>query len=479
MLESGAQNTPEQPRESTSSQLPSDPAKAKRYFEHAESKDAPYAVLLYFSGLAQEPANTEILPALFKRAFEIAQNRKFTVDKSVDNVCDAAAEKTKEYLRALLAFVREPNRPARAVAAFEAAVKFSLAGSADFLGTQLDSILKQTAPKNPKEMKALRSLYSRLMEGFASLEEYEKAANAGDKALKASPEPDGPLQERVKNLSALAYTERDAMRETGIGGFRGNIRDESAQRALEEGDRISNPDAARGRELETARAEYEKRSEDVPTAKRYAKALAQSGDAEAALAIYENLFTSTNQREFLHAASDIRIQLAQRRFGVNDPVDGRLLALKKEEFGRRVSLDPDNEAVRVKFAEVLMQLKEYRAAVEVIQVLTKSKESKPEYLLLLGQAFVALDYVEEAELAFQRILSRDNLPVEQRIAAHYGMAEALLERADKTGELQKAVRAREHIAEVLVLEVGYREIEDLKKRAEEHLSQGRDRRQAS
>lgn len=129
-----------------------------------------------------------------------------------------------------------------------------------------------------------------------------------------------------------------------------------------------------------------------------------------------------------------------------------LRARKIEVLGAREQRHPQNLAIKIELANLVMQLQDWSRAIPLLQKASQDPRQKTKALVLLGKCFMYDNKLPLAKSQFERAvpdLDLDNNP-ETYKEAHYLLARV----SEETGDSEKAVH---HYGEVLVVDYDYKD----------------------
>ncbi len=454
------------------------PEKAQKFFERAktvgETGNFEYAMQLWLGGLRLDASSMHGLEQFLNAAVNFKGKPGKELLKTVDGRSDV-----DRYLKALLEWGLRVLEPTLAVRAVQAAAKLGLGEQTHFIGEQAIKL----AHNKPK-----KDLFVKLMEAFASVQAFDLAVQAGDAAVQMDP-ADGPLATRVKNMSASATIGRGGFDEAGAeGGFRRNIRDADRQRQLEEAERIVKTEETIDRLIAEAEAEYQRRPEDLPTIQTLAKRLLERGrpeDEDRAYRLLMKAFQDTKQFRLRQEAGRIRIRKARRTLASyrdraqqnpDDPqaqstyqeAQKQFLNLEITELKASVENYPTDLSLKFELGKRYYELGNYDEAIGLLQEAKADARFRGHALALLGSAFRAMDWNDEAIATYRQALENaPSLSEELRLDLRYGLMSSLGAKAEQEKDLSAAEEAEKLASSIAIENFSYRDIrqrrEDLKK----------------
>lgn len=452
------------------------PEKAERFFKHAKSMmDATnyeYAIQLWLSGLRFDPASMEGVEGFFGTVPKFLDEPagKKGVGKEVMKAVSGKTDVDK-YLAAMLDWALKPSDPALAVRATESAARLSLNAPALWMGERaFASVLR--------DKKVRKDLLLKLMESFQKVGSYDKSVAAAEQALKVDP-TDGNLAASIRSLAAQATMNRGGYEKTGEqGGFRQNIRDADKQRHLEEADRIVKTEETVDRLVSAAKQEVEARPGDLPTLEKYCKLLlerARPADEELAYSLYVKASKDYKQFRFREMAGDIRIRQEQRKVrelklmldgATEDEMVRRmydqhvedLTKLEVEEYKLRVEAYPSDLTKKFELGRRLFASGDMDGTIGMMQEAQNDPKNRIASLTFLGQAFLKMDYVDEAIETFRRALESREIGPETTLELRYHLCTALQARAESARDLATGEEAEKIAASIMAQQFGFKDI---------------------
>ncbi len=461
-------------------QVTPEPEKAEKFFEHARSMvdraNYEYAMTLWLQGLRKDPANMGALEAFFDSAANfLVRNPKAkgpTKDQSKQFGGKGPLEK---YLSNLLQWATKPQGDwASGLKAMDAAASLDLDEPAHWIGEKVLALATH-------DKKAKKDHFVQLMDAFERVGGYDKAAEAGERALQLD-RSDGKLEARVRNMSATATMTRGGYESTGqAGGFRKNIRDLEAQRQKEEEEATVKTEETLDRLIERTANEYRQRPDDVNTIQRLGRFLLERGkpeDEKAALKLYTQAYKTTSNFRFRVMAGDLQIRVARRKLAAlkqkmeanpgdesvrqqYEQAQRQVLEFERKEYETRVEAAPTDMKLRYELGLRCFRLGDYEAAIAAFQ----EAQSVPGYgsrvRNYLGQCFEELGWLEEAIGTYRSAIEKhptdsDDLAMELR----YGLMRTLQRKAEEKRDPAPAEEALKLASDIAIKQINYRDIRD-------------------
>ncbi|MFZ4575835.1 MAG: tetratricopeptide repeat protein [Phycisphaerales bacterium] len=450
--------------------------KAERFFAHARSMvDATnyeYAIQLWLSGLRFHPNSMPGVEGFFATVpkFLDSPASKKGIGKEVMKSVSGRTDVDK-YLAAMLEWALKPLDPGLAVRATEYAAKLQLNEPTLWMGERaFGSVLR--------DKKVRKDLLVKLVEAFQKVGSFDKAVAAAEQALKVDP-ADGGLAATIRSLAAQATMNRGGYERSGeAGSFRQNIRDSDKQRMLEEADRIVKTDETITRLVAAAKQDMEARPGDLPSLEKYCKLLlerAKPADEELAHSLYMKAATDFKQFRFRELAGDIRIRQERRKISeLKEMLDGAkdddmvrrmydqhvedLNKLEVNEFKLRVEAYPSDLVRKFELGKRLFSIGDMDGAIGMLQEAQSDPKNRLLALTYLGQAFLKIEYVDEAIETFRRALESRELSPEHALELRYHLLTALQVRAEASRNIATAEEAEKIAASIAAQQFGYRDI---------------------
>lgn len=455
----------------------SDPQKAVRFFEHAQtvhdSTNYEYAMTLYLKGLHYDPGNVAALEKFINSSLAwVSQNPKVKGPTKEQVRQVSARGTTEKYLTNLLEWGARGLDWHAGLKAMEAAAKLELNEAAYWIGQRVFLRMNQ-------DPKARKDAYVTLMELFAKIGGWDLAVKAGDKAVSMD-FTDQKLAAIVRNMSAQATMSKGGYEKTGtVGGFRANVRDMAAQRAKEEEDRIVKSEETLDRVIERALADYQSRPTDVAAIGKIARLLLERGtpaDEKQAFDILMKGFDDTRVYRFKQQAGDIKLRVAKRKLGSlkeaadQDPGNAekadlyerarkQYLEMDVEEHIERVAHYPTDLSMKFELGRRLFDLGRYEQAIEQFQIAQNAPGLSGAVQNYLGRAFLAIGWVDEAVDTFRAALNNhpsqgDDLGQNLR----YGLMIALERKATEQRLLPAAEEALKHAQAIAIQNIAFKDV---------------------
>lgn len=456
------------------------PEKAAKFFEHAravhEASQFEYAMNLWLRGLRQDPTNMEGLTSFFESAARFMAGSK-SKKLSKDSLSAFSGRSTLDrFLATLLQSSVKPGDAGLAVQAAGLAAKLGLYEQTTFLGGRALGI----AGRLPKPRK---DHFVQLKNIFVRVENYERAVEAGEFAMRLDP-ADGKLAAEIRNLSAQAAMSRGGFDEAGReGGFRANVRDVEKQRRLEEEERSVKTEESLDRMIESAKADYEARPTDKHAIGKYVRLLVERGreeDERVAQDLLTRAYEQTEEFRFRQTAGDIRLRAMRRKIAqlkaAADRAEGEeaerlgkelesaraeLLGAETEEYRERVKAYPTDLPLKYELGKRLYERGEHEEAIALFQEAKSDVKNRVRVLNYLGLSFYAMGWYDEAVATFRQALSaHHNDEDEFGMELRYGLLIALQKRAVEQTSLDDAEEANKLAGSIAIQQINFKDIRD-------------------
>jgi len=450
------------------------PEKAAKFFEHARAmQDATqyeYAMQLWLRGLIQDPTSMSGLEG-FLSAAAMFLGSKGKVSKETKSAVSGRSDAEK-YAAALLETGLRPGEGGPAVKATEMASKLDLGEQAYELGKRSLTFLAQ-------DKKPTKDQHIKLMRALAGVGAFDLAAKAGDGAVRLDP-GDGELSAEVRNMSAQAAMTKGGFDETGAeGGFRKNIRDADKQRLIEEQERVVKTEESKDRLVRIAEEAWRARPDDLPSINGYIKALRDRGapeDMERALKVAMKAHEDTHQFRYRREAGEIKLRLARRKLeeyrqkAEANPEDAgaqkafrdgqvQYVRMETDEYRAVVEAYPTDLGAKFELAKRLVMLRDYEPAIELLQEAKEDAKNRSAALALLGQAFQAIDWNDEAIATYRAALAKhSDENDEQGMELRYGLMCSLQAKAENDRDVAAATEAETLASGIAIQSIGFKDI---------------------
>ncbi|MEL7472799.1 MAG: hypothetical protein AAGK04_05720 [Planctomycetota bacterium] len=456
---------------------PSNPVNAKKFFDHAkvvqQAGNFEYAMQNWLGGLRQDPHSMEGLEGFWSAATAFAgENSKLSKETSKGFSGKGDLEK---YLAALLAWGSKPTDGTAAVRAAENGAKLQILEPTYWIGERA-LMLCAADPK-----KAKKDTFTKLMDVFAAIGAPQKAAEAGDLAVRSDP-GDTELSTRVRNLTAQATISGGGFDKTGeAGGFRANVRDMAKQQELAASDSVSKSEDDKERLLTAAEAAYAQRSDDLPTIQALVKALRDRGkpeDLKRALQVLDSAYKETKQFRFRQEAGEIQLRIARgqlnalRRAAEAKPDDqeaaqryekghAKFLQMEIREYTLRAEAYPTDLGLKFELGKRYFDLGQYEQAIGLFQKSESDSKNRSAAQRYLGECFREMDLIDESIQKFRDAVEGNSEPdSDMGMQLRYGLLVSLESKARSEKDLDAAQEAAKIASDIAIRNFDFRDIKE-------------------
>ncbi|MEM9752928.1 MAG: hypothetical protein AAF916_06035 [Planctomycetota bacterium] len=450
--------------------------KARKFYEHAEvaadSKNYDYAIELYINGLRHDPGNMTKHEALL----DVAKRRKVGGGKRV-KAKKLGSENIDLMLTAEKTWATDFTDPDLAYQV----MKFAAAANAEehnedyHLGEVAYWIGEMAADFNVAAKKPSKTLYLNIRDRFSEIGGHTKALENHRRALAMSPQ-DSKLLDQLKDLEALKYTEdrKDA------GGALSNVKDAEEQAQIQaeldtSGSQID--------KLVNARiAEFKENPDDIDVMDKLVGALLRDTDNEKrenqAIEVLERMFKKSGQYRYKTRAGDVKMKQLTRTVReykqfvdaapeseeYQEKYQGAINARQDFELGEyqdRVKNYPTDLRLKYEFGRRLFGAGMHDEAIGMLQQATKEPKSRSAAHLMLGRAFMAKEWTDEAIATIQEGFDQhevkdDSVGKELR----YDLMLAHKNRGIAKAEDPELEIAQQHASALLQADINYKDIRD-------------------
>lgn len=469
---------PDKPSTAAADQPEFSPEKAAKFFLHAkaaqDSTNYEFAMQLWLRGLRLDPHNMSALESFFQSAAAFLGSKACKKGLSKETQREFGGRGNIErYLAALLTWAMKPDDPFFAVRAAEAAAKANLPEPAYWLGERALAVVG-------REKKPRKDLFVKLMEAFKQIGAYDKAVIAGEAASHLDP-TNGPLIATVRNLSALAAMSKGGYDQTGTaGGFRANVKDLESQRLIEEQERIVKTEETIDRLIAKAEQDFRAKPEDLPTVLNYAQRLLERGrpeDENRAYKVLMHTYEKTKQFRFRQRAGEIRLRVYRRQLleykqaaeaNPNDLEAARVYEDKRrkymeeeiKELQAQVEAYPTDLTLKFELGKRLLELGQNEEAIALFQESQKDLKNRVASMNYLGQAFMAIGWIDEAIETFRRVLTDYHKTHNDEVGmdVRYRLLTALQAKAERDRDVEAAEEADQIASSIAIQQISYRDI---------------------
>lgn len=474
------------------------PQKAEVFFDRAQtvhdSMNYEYAMTLWLQGLRLDPTSVSAVEKFYTSGCEYSTREAKKKGPTKDQLKNFSGKGTLEkYLLALLHFGASPFEWVHGLKAVQLAGKLmneEPAMNMKEVGQHLAAKVLGLAAGDPK---AKKDQFVQMMEAFRDVEAYDRATKAGEAAIARDP-TDGQLEAQVRNMSAQAAMKRAGLSESAgqEGGFRGQVKDLSRQREMEEEDSIVKSESTLEAIIERAKADYQQRPQDISAIKKLSKFLLERGKPEDEKLAYKVLMKGHSELdafELRKLAGDIQMRVGRRKLRAmrakleQDPTNAELIekfnAAKKQlmemeiqEYELRHQAYPTDFSIRYELGRRLFETEQYEGAIEHFQVAKDSPSLADRVRILLAQAFYRIGWMDEAESTYREALNDHANPNDDHgLQMRYGLMEVLQKRAEEDGDAAAADEAFKLASGIAVQHINFRDIRERRKHLQDLVKQ--------
>ena len=442
--------------------------KAVAFFQRAEqvadTDNFDYAIDLYMEGLRLSPDALEAGHAPLRKLSLIRQG-KGGKKPSITNRMTRMGGKTPldEMLNAEYLLAKDPDNLSYA----ESMLKAAVSGGFRRTGSWIADLVFQATNASPKPSAAT---YLLLKESYKSLELFDKAVSACQKAVDLRP-GDGPLADELRDLSAQLTMQRGQYDKEG--DFRKSILDKDKQDQLHSQESLVKTIDYRARAVEEARRAVTKIASETNVI-RLADALADletdKGYEEACQVLQEAYEQSRNfnfqrhrgelKMRRLRAIASI-IQEALKQDPDNETLRAKLslateklLAIGLDHFHQCVENYPTDLKMRYEYGMRLLQTKKFDEAIPMFQEAQKDPRYRVLALDKVGVCFFQKGWYTDAIDIFNQgieICEIKDSPIAKEL--RYNLARSY----EAHGQSETAMELYRKLAQ---LDFGYRDVRD-------------------
>lgn len=478
----GTAKPPSEPPAVASGGTDPEPEKAQRFFEHAKTAHQTgayeYAMQNWLRGMRFDPGSMTALEGYMTSAMQHAEKSGGKLGKETARIFDGKLP-VEKFLLALLAWSMKVRDGSLAVKATESAAALDLAETTFWLG-------ERALVASRGEAKPRKDNFTRLLEAFAKVGAYDKAAEAGDAALKIDPS-DGELSGRVRNMSAQSTMAKGGFDQSGkAGGFRANVRDLDKQRHLEEADRIVKTEETVDRLIATSEEAYAASPNDLAVVSAYVKRLRERGrpeDEELAFRVLSKAFEETKQFRFRQEMGEIRLRRASRALRKHkeaaelEPENADLVEKAKqaiaqfqkmeiEEYKLRVSSYPTDLGLKYELGRKHFESGQYEEAIALFQEAQSDPKLRGQVLGMLAECFLKIEWLDEAIQTYRRAIEVHGEMGSPTVLLElrYGLVIALQEKAAKEKDSEAAVEGFRLASTIAIQQISFKDVRSRRER---------------
>ncbi len=461
-----------------------DPRKARRFFEHAETtanaSNYDYSVDLYISGLKYDPGNLKQHEALY----EVAKRRKVSGGKPAgmgERMKRSGNTPVDKMLHAEKLWAKNPLDEGLAGDVFKAAVdafdeiddELGLGDVAFWVGEIWVPMISQQKKPSPKK-------YIQAKDLFVRLNRYDKAVEACRRAAALSPN-DSKLLSELKDLQAEQMMAEKHYHSEGEGGFRKNLKDSDAQAAIQQELQLRKSGSAGDEIIARRRAEYEEDPSDVNRMQKLVDALVARESAETekeAIELLKKSWEETGQYRHRVRMGDIQMKqfnrvLRQIKAKIDkEPQNQELiqkfqagkqkqLLFELQEFTDRCKNYPTDMGLRYELGRRLYAAGKYDDAIGAFQQAKADPKRRAMSHEFLGRCYINKEYLEEAVDTLAQGIDAHKIP-DDRLALElrYLKMDAHIKLARKNNDIEHAKEAQQIASGIFQADINYRDIRE-------------------
>lgn len=443
-----------------------DRERAKKVFERArviaDSGQYDYAIELFLQGLRYDPDQVDVHKELRK----ISLTRKATGGKPLSKLKAMGLKRTSDpkesMLNAEMLLAYDPGNIQHMIAVAKAAQKGEFRGTALWIGPLLLRA-NLDGPQDTNTFLLLKAMYK-------DVGEYKLAGDALGYAAASRPD-DADLQHELRSLAAKMTIQQGGY---GAGGdFRVSIRDADKQRALmEEEMDIRNVDAMAGI-IDRTRREYEESGRDKAKLIKLVDVLAKTENLKhenEAIELLEAEYRETKSYRYHYQAEEIKIrQMARMERSMREqceanPGNQRLhkdleelsndrLATELKHYQQAMAAYPIDPKFKYETGRRLFELGRQAEAIPILQQAMNDPKYREEAGVMLGRAFLAADFVDEAVDTLRNRIEVYQIDGDAKAKEMYYWYGRALE---TKGDIEPALKAYSQIAQ---WDFGYKDVQ--------------------
>lgn len=440
--------------------------RADKICEFARAKTAAgmheAALALFAQALRTLPCCESALNGLLDSGPKIAEQAASSATvKSLRKDFAQLGGNTGDFLDAVVLTAIQPSRKDYALSACDRAFRVGLPVVGRTLTDRALSLLSNAEKQTSEDYFSLAN--SAFGHGL-----FDLAERAGQTALDLDPN-NVAKRSFHKNATAARIIEERKL-EKAETRFTDNLNDPAAQHLLQ----VQERPVSSAEELEqlvaSARAEYTQKKDEKGKISRLVSLLekrGQSGDISEASAILGAAFQRSGDPSFRQRLADLELRplenamKAAQRAQTQQPEKAELrqevvekrnawLLARCAEFERRSIEYPTEPGIRLELGETLLALNRYSEAIPHLQAGRADMKQRCRAWRLLGTAFTAIAYYDEAAWCLEEALKHADQDPPRQLEAKLSLGRALLELHSKKPDPAYLDRARRMILEVVV-----------------------------
>jgi tetratricopeptide (TPR) repeat protein len=426
-------NPPSKPPQAPSAAVPD--GKGAAFFKHAEQVaemgNWDFAIEMYLEGIKREPENIE---RGYQALRKVSLERKLKGGKPA-GMMEAIKRRGKEPIEklacALFLLAKDPGSVSHMLGVMKAAEEGKLTTVVKWI---CDIILEaERQAKKPN-----KSILVQLIAAYESVQEYPKAIQACELALRTYPDDD-PLQNKLRDLGAT--NTRVAGKYGEVGAFSKGVKDMDKQKALAQSEYVQQTVAARELRVEAARKDYLATPKVMGKIHGLVDALCKMEEESfenEAIDVLTKAHSDTQAYQFKARIDDIKMAQMKRRerklqeAGDKDTAAEQArtrLAFEMQVYQERAKEYPTD--LNIKYELGIRQLASnlYDDSIASLQQSQRDPRRHVSSLTLLGRAFAAKKWFREAAETYEKALSVE-LPEDRAKVLRYHFGDVLEKMAD-------------------------------------------------
>lgn len=287
------------------------------------------------------------------------------------------------------------------------------------------------------------------------------------------------LRNRLKDIEAADYAQKNSGGVSEGGSFRDNIKDADEQRKLELQDASVKTDDMKDQLIQVAREAYEEDPMDGDRLQKLVKALLGKQERETeeeAIELLEAANVRTGSYKLKTQADDIRIRQFQRHIkdlekqikAGDGSVKPALKAMNEERntfelgiYTERAQKYPTDMGLRYELGRRMYDEGQFDEAIAMFQQATADAKVRARANQYLGLCFAKEGLFSEAVQTFDRGIEAHRLDDDALgLGLRYLKMDALEKLARESSNLERAVEARDMASFILQKSINYRDIKD-------------------
>jgi len=440
--------------------------RAERICEFARAKASAGvfegAFVLYVQALQSAPGSEVALKGLLDAGTKLGeQSASSPAIRTLRKEFAQAKSGTGDLLDSLVVTALWPNRKDAALIASDRAFRGGFESAGQYLAERALALLSNAESQSSADYFALaKSAFDHRF--------YDVAERAAQAALDLDPTS---LEKRSfhKNVSAARIIDERKLDKPET-TFRSNLRNAAAQQELAAKERPVSSTEELERFIAAARAEVAASANDKGKIFRLVTLLekrGQSDDLQEAVEILTTEFERSGDVSFRQKLGELQLReleskakAAQRAAALqpnqvdlaNQADEARLVYLQAKcaEFEKRAMEYPTEASIRLELGDTLLSLQRFNEAIPHLQAGRGDMKQRARAWRLLGSAFTAIGFWDEAALCLEEAVKHAEQTGSQQLDAKVSLGNALFELYQKRPDPSYIERARHIVMEVVV-----------------------------